>query len=305
MTDNEKTSVALGFFDGMHIGHKAVIDGACDAAKREGLVPAAFMIRERPRLPKFGSRIDIFITPYDVKVSVLEENFGIRSLYAPFFEEIKDLTPEVFFERDIIGVLNAGYVVCGEDFRFGKNRAGDPALLASLCERAGIGFEAVPPVCVGGEKVSSTMIRELIRAGDVKTANSLMLKILSYALPVVHGKELGRTIGFPTINQEIPPFMVHPKHGVYISYAVLDGKEYPAITNIGVKPTVKDDGAENMETHIIGYDGDLYGETVKVCLCGLIRDERKFGSLGELQKQLEEDRKTAESMFSDRYKMFS
>ena len=290
MTEKGKTAVALGFFDGMHTGHQEVISAACAAAKRYGYVPAAFMMREKPKLPKFGGRIDVFITPYPAKVSALEKEFGIRRIYAPFFEAIKDLSPEEFFERDLIGVLNAAYVVCGVDFRFGKDRAGSISTLAGLCERAGIGFEAVPPVCIGGERISSTMLRELIRTGDVEGANRIMLRPLTYTLQVVHGKQLGRTIGFPTINQEIPHFMVHPKRGVYASEVTVQGVRYPAITNIGTKPTVKSDATENMETHIIGFDDDLYGSDVSVALLRYLRDERKFDSLDELKNQLESDK---------------
>ena len=290
MTEKEKTAVALGFFDGMHIGHQAVVNAAHAAADKYGYVPAAFMIREKPRLPKFGGRIDVFITPYDTKVSVFRNEFGIREIYAPFFEAIKDLSPEEFFMRDLVGVLNAAYVVCGEDFRFGKDRAGDISTLAELCGRAGIGFEAVPPVCVNGEEVSSTMLRELIRSGNVKAANELMLRPLAYTLPVVHGKQLGRTLGFPTINQEIKPFMVRPKRGVYASEVTIRGVHYPAITNIGTKPTVKSDDMENMETHIIGFDDNLYGQETKVTLLAYIRGERRFDSLDELKAQLESDK---------------
>ncbi|MBQ9483426.1 MAG: riboflavin biosynthesis protein RibF [Ruminiclostridium sp.] len=290
MTDKEKTAVALGFFDGMHIGHQAVISAARAAAEKNGYVPSAFMIREKPRLPKFGGRIDVFITPYDTKVSVFKNDFGIREIYAPFFEAIKDLSPEEFFSRDLVGVLNAAYVVCGEDFRFGKDRAGDVSTLDTLCKRAGIGFEAVPPVCVNGEEVSSTMLRELIRSGDVKTANELMLRPLTYTLPVVHGREIGRSIGFPTINQEIRPFMVRPKRGVYASEVNIEGIRYTAITNIGTKPTVKSDDTENMETHIIGFEDDLYRQEVSVTILSYIRGECKFSSLDALKAQLEADR---------------
>ena len=290
MTEKEKTAVALGFFDGMHIGHKAVISAAREAAEKAGCVPAVFMIRERPRLPKFGGRADVFITPYDTKISICEKDLGIREIYAPFFEAIKDFSPEEFFTRDLVGVLNAAYVVCGEDFRFGKDRAGDPATLAVLCKNAGIGFETVPPVCVNGEEVSSTMLRELIRSGSVSEANKLMMRPLTYTLPVIHGKELGRSIGFPTINQDIRPFMVRPKRGVYASEVTIQGIHYPAITNIGTKPTVKSDDTENMETHIIGFDDNLYGQEISVTLLFYIRSERRFDSLDALKAQLETDK---------------
>ena len=198
-------------------------------------------------------------------------------------------------------MYDAAYVVCGEDYRFGKGGAGDTGTLAALCADAGIGFETVPPVLADGEKVSSTGIRELIRGGDIEGARRLLGHDLYYTLPVLHGKQLGRTIGFPTANQELPPFMARPKRGVYAGFACVGdtvhpfspGRLYPAITNIGVKPTVKADEAENMETHLIGFDGDLYGKAVRVYLNSYIRGERKFGSLDELREQLESDKKYA------------
>lgn len=290
MTNTQKTAVALGFFDGLHPGHTAVIEKACAAAEKYGFKPGAFMIREQPELPKFGGRRDSILIPYPDKVQILEERFGIRYLYVPFFESIRSLTPEEFFERDVMGIMNAGYVCCGENFRFGKGAEGDNKLLAELCGRHGILCEIVPPVCIDGEPVSSTMIRDKIREGDVSAANKLMIRPLTYTMPVITGKQLGRTIGFPTINQEIPPFMVHAGRGVYASRVTVKGTYYPAITNIGTKPTVKSDDAENMETHIIGFEGDLYGRAVSVELLAYIRGERRFDSLAELKAQLEKDK---------------
>jgi len=154
---------------------------------------------------------------------------------------------------------------------------------------------------VNGVPVSSTLIRELIRKGDVAGANEQLGHRFSLELPVLHGKRLGRTIGFPTINQVIPEFMVHPKHGVYASRAFVDGTVFPAITDIGIKPTVNSDGSEITETHIIGFSGDLYGKNVRIELLAFIREEKKFSGLDELKAQLETDRAFAEkNIFTDR-----
>ena len=304
MKTSDKTAAALGFFDGMHIGHAAVISAACRAAESRGFTPAAFMIREAA-LPKFGGRTDVYLTTYEDKVTLLERHFGIRSIFAPYFKDIRGLSPEEFFERYLKEIMNIGYVCCGEDFRFGKDGAGDAGLLRAMCEESGIAFEVVPPVRIKGETVSSTMIRAMVREGRVAEADSLMLRPVSYIAEVTEGRRLGRTIGFPTINQVIPDNAVHAKRGVYASRVMLDGVKHPAITNIGVKPTVQSDGAENMETHIIGFDGDLYGRDIRVCLLGYIRDERKFGSLDELREQLLSDKKTAVSVFNERLKALS
>ena len=285
-----KTAAALGFFDGMHIGHAAVIERALKAAGEYGLTPAAFVISEQPELPKFGGRHDVGLIPYNAKVAILGHRFGITALWSPDFDSIRDLSPEEFFDSGILGILNAGFVCCGEDFHFGKGGVGNAELLKKLCNDAGIHCGIVPPVCTNGVPVSSTGIRELIRGGDVEAANKLLIRPFGYELTVLHGRQLGRTIGFPTINQEIPPFMVKPKRGVYASRTFVGDDIYPSITNIGVKPTVKSDDSENMETHIIGCDGDLYDRTVRVELIKYIRGERKFDDLDELKKQLEADR---------------
>ena len=290
---SSRTAAALGFFDGLHIGHAAVIECALKAAEDNGLTPAAFVINGEPALPKFAGRTDMCLMTFPEKTAALRERFGVTELYSPDFGSIRGLLPEEFFTQGILGRMNAGIVCCGEDFRFGKNGAGDAELLRRLCEEHGILCDIVPPVCVNGTPVSSTYIRGLIRGGDVAAANELLICPFGYELPVTHGKQLGRTIGFPTINQEIPAFMVHPARGVYASEVKLDDRRYPAVTNIGTKPTVKSDNAENMETHIIGYGGDLYGQTVRVTLLRYLRPERKFDSLDELRQQLERDKTCA------------
>ena len=292
-TDNrrERTAVALGFFDGLHIGHQAVIHSAVEAGKRLGTPVSVMTFRGEPELPKFGGRHDICLMTYDDKERLLT-GLGAEHIFAYEFRDIRDMSPEDFFRNIVIETMNAAYVCCGGDFRFGKGGRGNALLLGELCVQYGMGFEIVPPVCIGDIPVSSTRIRELIRGGDTEGAAVMLGRRLSYTLPVLRGRALGRTIGFPTINQEIPAFMVHPKRGVYSSTVILDGKEYAAVTNIGVKPTVKSDDAENMETHIIGFDGDLYGKAVRVELLRFIRGERKFGGLGELRQQLEADKKT-------------
>ncbi len=304
MGTETKTAAALGFFDGMHIGHAAVISTACRAAETYGFTPAAFMIREAA-LPKFGGRTDVFLTTYEDKVTLLERHFGINYIYAPYFEDIRGLAPEEFFERILKGIMNIGYVCCGEDFRFGKDGAGTAGLLREMCAKSGIAFGIVPPVRINGETVSSTMLRAMIREGRVAEADSLMLRPASYIATVTKGRQLGRTIGFPTINQMIPDNAVRPKRGVYASRVMLDGVKHPAITNIGVKPTVKSDDTENMETHIIGFDGDLYGQKIRVCLLDFIRDERRFDSLADLKEQLISDKSISQTIFNERLKAIS
>ena len=297
MSNQKKTAVALGLFDGVHQGHRAVLQAAL-RQKKQGLMPAAFTFHSEMAAVKGAAG---FIYPTDLKTWIMESECGMEQIFAPPFELVSGLSGDDFARKILHEHMNAAFVACGQDFRFGKGGSGDVRLLGELCAERGIGFETVPPVCVNGVPVSSTLIRELIRKGDVAGANEQLGHRFSLELPVLHGKRLGRTIGFPTINQVIPEFMVHPKHGVYASRAFVDGTAFPAITDIGVKPTVGSDGSEITETHLIGFSGDLYGKKVRIELIRFIREEKKFSGLDELKAQLETDRAFAEkNIFTDR-----
>ena len=285
-----KSAVALGFFDGLHLGHTQVIVQAL----LQELPPIVFTFSDKSLLPKFSRREDIIT--HGFKLELLEK-MGVKHIYAPDFADVKDMTAEQFVEKILVGRLNAGFVSCGYDFRFAKGGKADADTLCELCGRRGIEVCVVPAVKIDGETVSSTLIRQLIKTGDIEKANILLGYELTYSLEVIHGKQNGKKMGFPTINQTIPEGMTVPKQGVYKSRTKAGSAEYPSITNIGVKPTI--DLEENevrtplMETHIIGFDGDLYGERVSVSLLGFMREERKFSGLQELSRQLEKDKKSA------------
>ncbi len=280
------SAVALGFFDGLHLGHIEVIRRALT---RGGASSVVFTFNDKTPLPKFCGQKGNCIITYHQKTELFAK-IGADFLYAPDFSALQDECAEEFVEGILRRRLCAAYVVCGYDFRFGKGGAGDGALLQSLCAARGIACEVVPPVRVDGEIVSSTEIRRLIRAGEIARANRLLGYELSYQLPVVRGNAVGRTIGFPTINQMIPEEMVRPKKGVYKSWAIAGGRTFRGITNIGVRPTVSSTGETVMETHIVGFHGDLYGQTVKIALREYLRDEVKFASVGELKAQLNYDK---------------
>lgn len=290
-TISEKTAVALGYFDGLHLGHLGVIRAALS---QEGLSPAVFTFNCDTTLPKFKNPEDII--SFENKRELLCR-VGVNYLYAPDFAEVCELTAEEFVSEILIKRLNAGYACCGTNFRFGRNGSGTPELLAEIGGRYGMSAETVPDVCHDGVMISSTHIRELIRGGNVEEANTLLGYELWYRLPVVRGNEIGRRLlSFPTINQMIPPTNVIPRFGVYKSFVQLDGRNYRGVTNIGVKPTIenrRDGDGVVMETHIIGFDGDLYGQNVSVSLCSFIRPEKKFPNLEELKRQIAADKALA------------
>ena len=285
-----KSAVALGFFDGLHLGHTQVIVQAL----LQELTPIVFTFSNRSVLPKFTQREDII--NYDFKLELLE-SMGVKHIFAPDFADVKDMTAEQFVEEILVKRLNADFVSCGYDFHFAKGGEAGADTLRELCGRRGIKVCVVPAVKIEGETVSSTLIRELIKSGDIEKANRFLGYELTYSLEVIHGKKNGKKMGFPTINQEIPETMTVPKQGVYKSRTLAGNTDYHSITNIGVKPTIDLEEGELrvplMETHIIGYEGDLYGKRVSVSLLGYMRAEQKFASLEELSKQLEKDKHMA------------
>lgn len=281
-----KTAVALGYFDGLHLGHMGVINAALS---QTGLSSAVFTFNCDTTLPKFTRREDII--SFENKRELLGK-VGVEYLYAPDFAEVSGLSAQEFVRDILVGRLNAGFACCGTNFRFGKNGSGTPELLEEIGSQYGMRALTVSDVCHNGVMISSTHIRELIRSGEVEQANELLGYELWYRLPVVRGNEIGRTLLFPTINQLIPDTNVIPRFGVYKSYTEVNGRTYRSITNIGVKPTIDDrrDGTGAvMETHILGYSGFLYGEKIAVSLCRFIRPERRFSGISELKAQIAAD----------------
>ncbi|MCM1054336.1 MAG: riboflavin biosynthesis protein RibF [Bacteroides sp.] len=288
---NGKSAVALGFFDGLHLGHIEVIK---QALLRTDLLSVVFTFNDKTMLPKFKERENIIA--YDLKLELLSR-IGADHIFAPDFADMRDLSAEEFAEKILVEKLNAGFVACGYDFRFAKGGAATAEQLAEICRGKGIEVCVVPAVTYEGEPISATAIRALIRDGNVEKANKLLGYELTYVLEVRKGKKNGRKMGFPTINQLIPEGMIVPKRGVYKSWTQVRNRNYPSITNIGLKPTIALDSGEDrvteMETHIIGYSGDLYGLRTRVVLREYMREERKFDSMEELRLQLEKDKERA------------
>jgi riboflavin kinase/FMN adenylyltransferase len=276
------TSVALGMFDGVHIGHSRVINSAL---AQKNLSPAVFTFRV---LKKPGGSI----LPYQMKFALLKTK-GISTIYSSDFDSVRDMTPEQFVQEILIEKMSCGHVSCGWDFRFSRGAKADSHDLKRICEAHGIGVDIVKQVEMDGLPISSTRIREAIKAGDISLANRMLGYDLTYELEVVEGAKLGRTLGFPTINQIIPESCVLPKFGVYKSRVIVDIISYIAVTNIGTKPTVNDGNTPIVETYIPGFNMEIYGQTVKVSLQDFIRNEKKFNGLDELKNQIKLDVKEA------------
>lgn len=289
----ERTAVAMGVFDGVHLGHRAVINQAV-LCREAGLTPAVFTFKNQT-VRKKGEKIDEVLS--DGLKAQRFEKLGTEIVISPDFCEIKDLSPEEFAREILVKRLNVGAVCCGSDFRFGKNAEGDCETLKKLGEKLGFEVKICEPVELEGGVVSSTAIRSLVKEGEIAKANRMLGEEFAMELEVVHGAELGRTWNFPTINQIIPKRQVIPKFGVYCSGVEIDGKTYKGVTNIGVKPTVNVKTEPLAETFIMNYYGDLYGRKLKLSLYEFIREEKKFDSLDELKNEICENKKFAEKYF--------
>ena len=274
-------AVALGSFDGVHLGHRRLISKAKEFAERRGLKTAVWAF-ERP--PK---NVLLLSTPEEKKRLLLEA--GADYVIFENFGAVRDLSAEDFVRRCLSCSLNAAFCVCGYNFRFGKNASGDAQTLSRLCTGYGIDVFVEPEFTVDGSPVSSSIIRELITNGKPDEAERLLGHPFSICGRVKHGARIGRSIGFPTLNISLPEGSVIPRFGVYASLCETPDGTYRAITNIGIKPTVSDDGSITCETHIPDFSGNLYGSTVRISLTGFIRPEKHFSSLDELKCAIASD----------------
>lgn len=287
------TAVALGLFDGLHRGHQDVIHRAVEFIPM-GIAPAVFTFETHTVTSKGDGGVDVILSR-DLKFELLSK-LGIQYIYSPDFLNFKNLSDKEFVQMVLKDKMSAKYVICGEDFRFGKGGNSGIIELKELCSQYGIEVVIVPPTLIDGNVVSSTRIRQYIKNGEIDKANRLLGYNFKMRLQVVYGNQIGRTMNFPTINQYIPQRQIVPKFGVYVSKTVIDGKDYRSITNVGIKPTIGGETNPLAETYIIGYSGDLYGQVVEISLFRFIRPEQKFASLDELHARIKADIEHAKSL---------
>ncbi len=286
----EKGSVvALGSFDGLHIGHMAVINNAKNLANMLGSTPCICTFAEHPLKVLRGKEPPALFAG-EVKEEAFR-NTGVEVVRLDF-ASIMHMSPEDFFEEVLFKTLHVTGVCCGFNYTFGDGGKGTPELMERLCAEKGVVFVEAPPTVLDGETVSSTRIRNALLGGNVELANRMLGRPFKYRQQVVDGDKRGRTWGIPTINQPYSEELVVPRYGVYASRCIVDGKSYLGATNIGVRPTVKEDGGVNSETYLLDYEGDLYGKYVDVCLHEFLRPEKKFDSVEELETQIRSDIET-------------
>ena len=288
--------VALGNFDGVHKGHLKLIDCAVKEADISNCRSAVCTFEEHPAniLSKDGIKL---ITSNEEKNDLFAENNLDYAIYEDFLS-VKDYTPDEFIDKILVDKLNVRCVICGFNFTFGKDGKGNPSCLKERLAEKGKKVVIMPPFCIEDVVVSSTEIRKLIEDGKMSEAMQLLGRPYFVDLPVLHGKELGRKIGIPTINQKFPKNRVVPKNGIYCCKCLIGGKEYAGVSNVGSRPTVNSDENDiNCETHIIGFNGWLYGENVKVTFYSRLRDEIRFNDIDELKEKVMGDIKAAEYYF--------
>lgn len=278
----ESTVVALGFFDGCHAGHQAVFE-SCKALARK--MSAKSAVYTFSALPKSKDAKCIF--SLDERIKAIRKS-GIDYLCIEDFEQVMNLNATEFLDGVLCGNLRAVGACCGFNFRFGKGAAANASDLANFFQNRGGCVNICDKILYSGNPLSSSLLRSFIEKGELEALCEVANPYSIYAI-VEHGKELGRTIGIPTINQKIPQGKISPAHGVYITECEIGEDVYPSITNVGVRPSVETDGYENMETHIIGFNGNLYGSGVRVNFYKKIRDEKKFDSIELLKEEIEKN----------------
>ncbi len=275
--------VALGNFDGVHMGHKILISKTAEIAANMSAMAGIFCF-EKPPCDFLSSTPPKRICTLDQKLKLAKER-GAGCAVLGDFPSMRDLEPAEFITL-LQNQMNCRAVVCGYNFRFGKGGKGG---YNDLKKAFGALAILIDKVTYEGEEISSTKIRELLLDGNVEKANQLLGHPYSVTGKVVRGKQLGRTLGLPTVNQFFADELLIPRNGIYASSCRIDGVTYRAVSNVGLRPTVEDSDKVNCETHIIGYNGDLYGRELRVEFFSRLRGERKFGSVEELRTAISSD----------------
>ena len=286
--------IALGFFDGVHIGHAALLRKTRARADELGCAAAALTFDAHPDTVIFGTPVPLLSTMAD-RERLMERLCGIDEVLVAHFDHAMMTMPWArFVGEELAGRLRARAVVCGHDFRFGYRGEGTPDRLREACGRLGLGCDVIPKVQLDGVTVSSTRIRELLAAGELAEARRFLGHPPVYTGAVAHGQHLGSALGAPTANLPLPAGLLVPARGVYAAFAETGGARYPAVVNIGVHPTAGAAPAPVLEARLFGYEGDLYGQTLTVSLCAFLRPERVFPSLEALREQILLDSARAE-----------
>jgi len=299
-TDNadiaRPTVLTLGVFDGLHLGHQAIIRTVVDRARAVGAAATVLTFEPHPRSVLHPESAPPLLQTFDQKVEALGV-LGVDQTIVIHFDKAFAQTPAADFLRDIVRErLHAKEVYLGKGFAFGHNREGNINLLRSVSAELGFYADEVPEVRLRGTRIGSTRIRELLQQGRINLARRMLGRPYGVEGRVIHGARRGVQLGFPTANIQ-PHNRVIPRGGVYVTAALIDKQWRRSVTNIGTRPTFDDSTDTSIETHVINLSDDLYGNVVRVRFLHRLRDERKFGSLDELRRQIHCDVSRAKRFF--------
>lgn len=293
----EGCALALGNFDGVHRGHQRLFDAARNAVKEGKAMASAawtfsFLAKpliSTPCITNTAAKLRLF-AEYGLDYAVIED-----------FERVRNKSCRDFVSGYLCRRLNIAVAVCGFNFRFGRGGTGDDALLSRLMAEEGKKTVTLQPVVRHGHIISSSAVREMVTAGDMDGAHDLLGHPFSICFPVLRGQQLGRRIGIPTINQDFPAGHIIPRAGIYACTVAVGDDLFLGVANVGTRPTVSSSGKINCETHIIDYSGILYGKEIKVDFYRLIREEKRFSSVEELQRQIKNDIVSTKNYFGEMY----
>lgn len=290
---NKPVFLALGNFDGVHLGHQKLLKQVVIEAEKVNGLATALIFDPHPSKIINPDKSPKIITNLDRQAELLNK-IGLNLLiYNSFNKEISKWQPEEFVQKFIISKLKAKHIFVGFNYSFGYKGQGDPELLVKLGEKHGFKVSVISPVEVKGKVVSSTLIREMIENGDIKSAHELLGYHPMIEGTVIPGEQRGSKIGFPTANLKIETDMLVPGKGVYAAKAYYNDKYYNCVVNIGTKPTFHQDHPIAVEAHIMDFDEEIYGEPLRLFFLDKVRDEKKFASIEDLIKQIGQDRDIA------------
>lgn len=297
MTDR-KRAMALGFFDGVHIGHAALLDKTKLRAAEIDAMPSVLTFDVHPDTLVFNAEVPLINSAIGRK-DIINRCFGIDNVvFIHFNQKVMHMDWREFID-ELINELDIAWLVVGHDFCFGYKGLGTAPRLKEYCAEKGVGCDIIEPVCRDGIVVSSTEIRKLIQNGKIEKANEYLGHPHMLSDTVRSGYHLGTKMGTPTINMKIPEGVIIPRHGVYAAKVILDdGSEHISVTNVGVRPTVSDAGAVSVESFILDFDGNLYDKQARVEFFSFLRDERKFDDISSLGEQIKCDAEEARAYFA-------
>lgn len=288
----EPLVIALGFFDSIHRGHRAIIDKVLKISDDLKCLPAVMTFTNNPY--SLLNKSAKLVYTYNERLKIFEETGVKVVIKAEFDNGFMDITAENFLNTLFLN-CNIRYIVCGYDYKFGSGGFGNVETLKNFCNEKGIGLDIMPEISEKGDKVSSTVIRNLLLSGDIKNANLLLKRPYFIEGKTEHGKKIGSLHLYPTINTAVGTEKLKIAEGVYYTNTEIGGKVYKSVTNCGYKPTLGDE-SYTVETFVIDYNGEIYGKTVTVIFYERLRDIKKFDSVKELKEQITADIKAAKSL---------